>query len=405
MKDIDFDELDRAVSSLMGSVPKEGDKKDTNESATPAQEPSVQSSAEVNLAPAGAQLESPVVPEASVLDEPQVTETAASDSATTADSAPSNQPEPSSTPPVRRGRFMDVKPTGGRDSARPAPSRPVSRQAPALQPVGGEAEFPPEQTSASEPAFDQPSSADQPDPISFQPAATTGSEVEDSELLASAKDQVDSILGDEPQASTEEVAGYSEPLDSPFLPGAKVEKRPLGRPAEAAAPVVDLASELAEGGDTTPASEATQDVSDNISPNKDAQLPGQPLPPELSSDVLSIETDSGTVADLAAASAETSPEASKPQPEVQPTAQPAPPAPPAPAPVAASRPAAVSIPQQYRVEPKKSEEPQSTSTIYDAQPLSHPAKKTPGWVWVVAITVIIILGVAGGVAVYYLGMN
>lgn len=401
MKDIDFDELDRAVSSLMGSVPKEGDKKDTNESATPAQEPSVQSSAEVNLAPAGAQLESPVVPEASVLDEPQVTETAASDSATTVDSAPSNQPEPSSTPPVRRGRFMDVKPTGGRDSARPAPSRPVSRQAPALQPVGGEAEVQSERPSVSEPAFEQPSSANQPDPISFQPE-TSASEAESSELLNSAKEQVDSILAETPQASTEEVDGYSEPLDSPFLPGAKVEKRPLGRPAEAAAPVVDLASELAEGGDTTPASEATQDVSDNISPNKDAQLPEQPLPPELSSDVLSIETDSGTVADLAAASAETSPEASKPQPEVQPTAQPAPPAP---APVAASRPAAVSIPQQYRVEPKKSEEPQSTSTIYDAQPLSHPAKKTPGWVWVVAITVIIILGVAGGVAVYYLGMN
>lgn len=402
MKDIDFDELDRAVSSLMGSVPKEGDKKDTNESATPAQEPSVQPSAEVNLAPAGAQPESPVVPEASVVDESQATETAASYSTPTVDSAPSNQPESSSTPPVRRGRFMDVKPTGGRDSARPAPSRPVSRQAPALQPVGGEAEVQSEQTSASESTFEQPSLADQPDPISFQPE-TSASEVESSELLNSAKEQVDSILAETPQASTEEVASYSEPLDSPFLPGAKVEKRPLGRPAEAAAPVVDLASELAEGsGDAPSTSEVAQDTSDNISPNKDAQLPEQPLPPELSSDVLSIETDSGTVADLAAASAETSPEASKPQPEVQPTAQSAPPAP---APVAASRPAAVSIPQQYKVEPKKSEEPQSTSTIYDAQPLSHPAKKTPGWVWVVAITVIIILGVAGGVAVYYLGMN
>ena len=65
-----------------------------------------------------------------------------------------------------------------------------------------------------------------------------------------------------------------------------------------------------------------------------------------------------------------------------------------------------SIPQQYREEPSTGDK--DNGAIYDTdtyhQPIAHPAKKKSGWMWVVWIVAILLLGAGGGAALYFLGL-
>ncbi len=65
-----------------------------------------------------------------------------------------------------------------------------------------------------------------------------------------------------------------------------------------------------------------------------------------------------------------------------------------------------SIAQQYREEPNTGD--QDNGAIYDTdtyhQPLAHPAKKKPSWLWIVWIVLILALGAAAGAGLYLIGI-
>ncbi len=343
MKDIDFDELDKAVSSLMS--PPANDNVGTN------------SADEATAETPAVSLDAPVVTSENQLSEthePETTEKAAA-------------PTTTSIPAARRGRFMDVMHPSTRDMKKPSPVGPISRQGVTLQPTT--APTPAESPAAPEAPAEQPDMN-----TALEEAPTFGMDSLESEPI---------IENKEAEAeSTEE----TPPLSSPFLPDAKVEKRPLGRPIEPV-PAVDLAAALSEDAATMPVSELPVE-------GKDAQLPEQPIPPEFDSELLSVETSTENL-----------------PPETQPAAVPAtaeqPAAAPVPEPVVSSTPAATmtsaSIPQQYKLQPKQNEEAPA-SAIYDTQPLAHPAKKSSGLLWIVGIMAILLIGVGGGAAIYYLGL-
>ena len=352
MKDIDFDELDRAVNSLMSTAP--GDE-------TPASEDSI---AQVvtpvpDTTTIGMDMPQPEV----VVSEPPLAPVIHDESELSQTYSP-EPAAPAAAPTVRRGRFMDVM-SGNRDTKRPQSASMVSREAPVLQPATSLA---PAETN--------------PDVQLTQPDEATTEE-------PAPQDQIAPFI----EAPVEEIVTESDeaaPLVSPFLPDAKVEKRPLGRPADAI-PAVDLAAELSSAVTEVPAAP----VNDSISPNEDAQLPEQPLPAELGSELLSIETASDTITQEVPTTpgAIPQPEMSQPEPAVVPAE-----------PETARAAAVTSIPQQYKVQQPIESAEAPAGAIYDTQPLAHPAKKKPGWLWAVYILVIALVGAGGGAAVYYLGL-
>lgn len=182
----------------------------------------------------------------------------------------------------------------------------------------------------------------------------------------------------------------------PFLPDAKVEKRPLGRPVEA--PVTPAVPEATLSFGPAEPMSGTQDMTTaEVAPeeNEDAQLPGQPLPAELGSELLSIETSTDMLTDSPAILPNKSGGSASHSLHI---------------PGVNRGGVATSIPQQYKTQPKEeNSDPELAGAIYDTasyhQPLVHPVKKKPGWVWVLAIIGILLLGVAGGAAVYYFGLK
>jgi hypothetical protein len=345
MKDIDFDELDRAVSSLMNTTP--NDTTDTDSA---------------KLEESGGEEKSTVsMSKPTVSSESELSQTKEPEALPVLDTA---RPAAAVAPVTRRGRFMDVVRPSGRDMKRPSTLGPVSREGVTLEPASdtNQVEMP---------------SADASDAHSSSTKAAT-EEVK----------PFDFSMGLEPTTESEvpvtEIAGESAPLSSPFLPDAKVEKRPLGRPADVVESVdsVTAPTENTEG--TTPEIPVA---------SKDAQLPEQPLPPELDSKLLSIETGAETFPSDTEAT-------TVPVVEKQPIAV-AEPVVPAAAPVSPI--VTTSIPEQYKLQPQKDDEVPA-SAIYDTQPLAHPEKKTPGWLWIVGIVAILLLGIGGGAAVYYLGL-
>lgn len=393
MKEIDFDELDRAVNSLMSTVPDD----DTAQTEASNSLPEAPANLALQPDPAPVATSAPM-PEPSTVQYPDpATEPSEANPQPQSDApqevgVAASSATPVAAPAARRGRFMDVKPSGGRDSRPPARGK-VSRLGVALQPT----------TSAPVGTIDQPQTVET--PVIEQPPKEPEVDLEQAMAMSGyeavvSKPDVTPVLAEVESTQNPDDLGVSgapidevEPLSSPFLPDAKVEKRPLGRP-EPLQSSVDLAAELVS---ETPSTS----FDDPISPNKDAQLPEQPLPAELSSDVLDIETD--TVA---------SSEEPMPQPEASPEImaagpnQPTTPSQPQTGPEANTGRilSSDSIPQQYKVQQPAEKPEEQANPIYDAQPLAHPASKKPGWIWIVAIILIILIGAGGGAAVYYLGL-
>ena len=394
MKDIDFDELDRAVNSLMKTVPSDKtEPTDAGHSASVATTASLDDSQEATVAYESKTTPDPVAQNEIITHESELTKVSIpQDSATTLDVpvTPAEEPTeelaslyagesqqvttavttPTTAPVARRGRFMDmVRPTASRE-ARPAVSTRVSRQGVDLQPT---APAPVETPKEEE--------------ISPSPSAMTAAPV------------VETVESQDMIEDTSAVAGITDdtpPLTSPFLTDAKVEKRPLGRPYEPtpASPAVDLTAELSQSSET-PAVEAYPSLrEDPISPNKDAQIPEQPLPAELGSELLSIETSTENLPQepIPAAPAESyiTPSPSNSESGVSALG-------------AARVMATASIPQQYKVHAPKAEEA-PTGAIYDSQPLTQSDKRRPKWLWAAIFAAIVLLGAAGGAAVYYLGL-
>ena len=383
MKDIDFDELDKAVSSLMKPQPK-----------TDAEEqPAVAVTTESEAQPSLASSVSPATPVADVEPQPvslaPPTEAVSTLAATPVATEPvmNETPRQSVAPPVSRGRFMDMVRPGVRDTTIATPSARVSRQGVTLTPAASPSIASPAaelSTPVDEPVVEEP--ADTPD-LEALMQSFQGSEVEPA---TSAPGSL--VIEESSFTSTEETA----PLSSPFLADAKVEKRPLGRPTEAAQEVQPMS--LQPDMNVEPA-ENPFATTETITPftESDAQLPEQPLPAELGSELLAVETgviaatQEETVVETTAIETDTL--LASPAPEL------------AQSPISESARAAMtaSIPQQYKVQAAAPEEG-SVGAIYDTQPLAHTAEKKPGWMTVVIVVVILLLGAGGGAAVYYLGL-
>ena len=373
MKDLDFDELDRAVNTLMGNV-------------TDTTEPAKQDDTRVLAIPETLKdNRPPVLPVGEVTVSPQPEKEHDSVAANTSRSTP-QQARPAPLAARRGGRFMDVVPPSS-SMKKPMPSQGVSRQGVNLSPLAEPVEqkqvpdtvstaviASPEQDEVPVERLSSPSDTanEWPDPLEFASAADATDDVRDETIEVP-------VEQDEP----------AEPLSSPFLADAKVEKRPLGLPtAEYAAPA------------------QVEDPVDEVQPAIPEELademPAVQLPEELQGDVMAIEsgaseeTSTTPVAEEAtAASRDAVPEVQESAPRTAATVA-------APAPSIAMAAGSGSIPQQYREEPSTGD--QTTGSIYDIasyhQPLEHPAKKKAGWLWVIWVLVLLILGAGGGALAY-----
>lgn len=179
-----------------------------------------------------------------------------------------------------------------------------------------------------------------------------------------------------PQDIAPSVDDQVEPLVSPFLPDAKVEKRPLGGFATDSS----VESEAAPVNETVPEAPSAP-----VAPTEPVVLPE-----ELQGDLMAIESsqaDTTGPAAVAASGAAPQPAPTPKRVDTAPRQQPAGPA---------------SIPQQYKESPNTGDA--TNGAIYDTdayhQPLQHPVQKKPSWLWIVWIAGLLIIGAGGGAVAY-----
>jgi len=224
-----------------------------------------------------------------------------------------------------------------------------------------------------------------PDPLDMVPLAEPEKEISPESETASLKPK-DSSGKD--KTKTEDIATLglvaseptddsSETLESLFLPNVKVEKRPLGVAVSADE------EEIAEMPVLDEAREDTKKVDTLVTPD--------PTLAELGDDVLAIESDAS--ASTEEEQKDTSPAQSKETDESILTSS------------ALTGSAISSIPRQYSVKP--SSDDKHHEALYDTaaqagSPLQHPAKKKSGWMVVLWILLLIVVGVGGALALYFM---
>lgn len=379
MKDIDFDELDKAVNSLMGMVDT-----DTGAPAKVDNQQAVDQVDTITVSTPSLSIDTEHVTPSSLPDSDE-TETSSEIALTSPEeqSTPNSEGETRTertAPTQSRGRFMDVVRPSGRDAKRPDTSSVISRHGTTLEPIKRIQQDTPIPSDASERSTDDTDQS----PTLSNPAI---------DAYAPKPAEKEESVGEEtPPAESSDTLEESTPLTSPFLPDAKVEKRPLGRSAD------DIPSTMSSNdsmGQLTPEAPTEQTTPDNPS-SENAQLPEQPLPPEFDSKLLSIETGEENLPGESSAEASPSQEVVKSVPTFKESTT-------STASIPAQAIAATSIPQQYKIQ-SDTKDAAPVSGIYDTQPIAHPEKSMPGWLIFVAIVGILILGAAGGTAVYYLGL-
>jgi len=383
--ELDFDELDRAVNSLISGAPAGAPKESTENVLTLQETPATgSSSAPVDPSAIASPVVAPVDPSTPAVEDPLVAAVPtlatkrssgrfmdvvhpSSDMRNTTSTSSFNRPNPVSPLPVSVPERTDTTPTGSTDMPDPL-------------------DF-----SASAPAQTNPQTT----------AVPTSSESTDSE-----DDDIDKIANDITNSLKPEIAAESEPaLTSPFLPDAKVDKRPLGAFSDDTS---SIASEMSAALSSTPTAVAVEvaesptpepvvppvvdqpEVKNDDSKVDDTQIPEEsaPLPEELQSDLLSIESTTATntgAVETAPVEAPASIQAatSVPTPEVTvgPTA----------------------ITQQYKEEPSTGDK--QSGAIFDTEsyhkPLAQPAKKKKSPKLVPLIAGVIVVGAGIGAVVYY----
>lgn len=372
MTDLDFDELDKAVNSLMGGVkekdPTAAPSKTLTISTTlaPDEEPSynnLSQAAEKIGSEAIDRQENTVSLSGSPSDEPVLM--LESPTAPVAPVAPVATPVTPSAPatsvivpPRPTGRFMDV--VHPSSDMRSAPPKSISREGVTIAAPGS---LPKPAAQELARVVDEPAPADTSGNL---PVSSAPTEIDES---------------NESESSEAAAAGVQEPLTSPFLPDAKVEKRPLGGTASeeevpVAAPAMGLpdekkVDELEQKFPTTESVKEGSSIMDTMNePVKSLEDVTEHVPEEYKDELLAVEKNISTEEALPAGPIGTA-----------------------------------SIPKQYQEKPSTGDE--SNGAIYDTtsyhKPLSHPAEKKSGWLWVVVIVIILILGAAGGAAAYLLG--
>jgi hypothetical protein len=338
MQDIDFDEIDRAVNSLT-SPSSDAPTKPVSDDPTPAvTEPVAETSSE------------PVVP---------------------APTAPS--------PAARRssGRFMDVvHPSSDMRpsvSDRPAPSAPIFHREEVAE--RAEPEERPESAPVSGTAFHWPDpidiAASEPTPEPMPEPSVSDPTPEVAEEPSTAPEPGD-LIDDEDEPDNE-----ATPLESPFLPDAKVEKRPLGAFSGA-----DEGLPLLE--DPIPFSMAPAPQSDEpeVEVEEPAHEEHETHPEELHPELLALD---GHNQDEPLLEATNPPDAT-------------------PAPLVDDAPSGpTSITQQYTEQTSSTAE--ASGAIFDTDayhlPLTHTAKKNSGVMIVVWIIALILVGGGIGAGIYF----
>lgn len=344
MKDLDFDELDRAVNSVLSDTEKAPETNYIEAQPEPASS----------------------TPDAS--SEPRVTQAVDNSSVPAIHSTSLPVAVKPALPATRRsGRFMDVV----------HPSSDMKNAKMTAPPV--------------------------PKAMTFTPF------VQEADDVQSAYPSVDYAL-DLPTAQLSEVI-EPQHLTSPFLPDAKVEKRPLG-----GSPVDTLSTDTiepiafsldprveSEEGTGIDSSEIEIAVEDDkqLTPDVEKSIPL--LPVELGSDLLTVEAEDSMMADELTFDTKA---ASIPTFETEKHLEAASPVSPAGEKVTSPAMVIGSIPQQYTEQSSTGDT--SHAPIYDTgdihEPLSHPAIKKSGWLWVVWITLILALGAGIGAAAFYMGL-
>ena len=170
-------------------------------------------------------------------------------------------------------------------------------------------------------------------------------------------------------------------IDSPFLPGTKVEKRPLG----GVAPVAEtpLLEQLAE-------EPAPQEDAPTPEPEAPAQVTEEPAEEQPQPEQINYSDEEQVASDIASIEHEVLPSEEHTEEE--------------PAPLPPSEPSVpASIPQQYEEAPAAT--PQQSGAIFDTEAYHQPfasAPKTGANLWLILLWVggLLVLGAAAGVAVY-----
>lgn len=405
MKELDFDELDKAVNSLMEGVPKDkpvAKPEDEDKGTTLTISPTLSDDAKPDFANVDAQAAQSIAVTGSKSEPSSALTTAAAPGIT----VPTRSQ--AATPPASRrgGRFMDVVHPSSDMKQSTVPPRPVSRQGVTIAPAAASPaepatsevsdETPVKSETSSMPLSTEPMN-EWPDPLDMAVFKQPDSTASDAALKENSETEEDTLVAD-PVA----------PLTSPFLADAKVEKRPLGGAAPAEPTVSD--DDLLKPEEIRDDSFTTSDPNDQLP--ADPEKMDAPLPEELRSDLVAIESGAhmeqhteDTTPDVPVQKEENENKKEASTEERKPASLP--PASKDPSSDAAPAPTGpTSIAQQYKEEPNSGD--QSTGAIYDTdtyhQPLEHPAKKKSGWMWVVWIVVILLVGAGGGAALYFLGL-
>jgi len=362
MTEFDFEELDKAVNSLMDK--QQNQSADTNQAVATAS-PATDVSPPINRPPttdglATTPTEARQVPE-----------------------VPDRPTPPADTTISRRpaGRFMDVVHPSSDMRSNSTPERPVGRIGQTIQPVGEVANTSPNDRSE----------------VPTQPTVSQ-------EPIGDVKPKPPMIGGAEPinDSNQADVPGglasdQSDVMTSPFLEDAVVEKRPLGGiepseniPAEpepavpeampdpiadwqpATEPVVnEVATVNPEVNQSQSPQQSTEPEAESV--DETTEAPEEPLAPELSAEVLALDSNE---------------ELNPPEPEPS-------------SPTSHGLPG--DIPKQYK--PVEAETPEPTAVFEEVasepQTLQHPPKKKSGWKIVIWIVILLLLGVASGVLAWF----
>ena len=423
MKDIDFDELDKAVSSLMKGVPKSDvETKPQTDEVKEIPTSSASSPEAVKWQPrpqdvSGSPAPSPTLEVSDSVDTSVDTSpapSAAQDAASSTDSTSQKSIVPQRT----SGRFMDIVPASSAKGTQPTFARRRSQTVSPIAPSSATATTIDESVSSSPDATPDAkpevntepstSSSTWPDPLELhesnqnleqsdasstdvQPENPEEPPVRDEEQETQKLDAVFNAPNQSDISASSEVVARQTPstasASSPFLTDAKVEKRPLG----------GVQDEAPKSPESTPATDESGLASfEKEETTADMGNVNDPLPEELGTDILAIESGSVVSKSHADASDDTPPvEPSLPATHDDQSTDSAP---------VSVAPQVTSIAQQYKIKP-----PQAAAEhapIYDShpEPLNHPAKAKSGWLTVLWILGLVLLGAGGAAALYFLNI-
>ena len=398
MRDFDFDELDRAVASVIdGADDKKVPEPATNVSAE-ADAP-VESSKSIDGDLGQKSTRSSYTPSHSMHAKPSSSgvssrlgfsaPTPSSGDTTSIEEESASEPVsmPAASPAARRRRIPHNK---GRHMDMVAKPRAKKSHGNTLQPLASAQDLEEGRATTLAPETSAPETSA---PETSEPKEVSGLAAAMDALLAGENPSDTSAavvptpapeLPADDAPSVEALPESAEPVAvSPFLTGTKVEKRPLGGRAETAE-----TPELTPAPETPAPEEVDESAMQELSAIESGFQPVTPLPETDSLEPETLEPETSAL--------ETSAPIPKPTPEPE-TEAPKPTGP-------------TSIARQYKAPQKVASEDDETGAIFDAQSYAQPIvteeakKKSSPWVWVIIVVVSMLIGAAVGAFMWLEGV-